>query len=161
MVRYIDAIDLPIPVEAAFDLLADFSRTVEWDPGVIAAQRLDDGEPRRGSRFRVIVSFLGRKLPLEYRITALERPSRVVLRGGNGSLVSIDEITLAPREGGTRVTYEARLELAGAAKLAEPLLQRLFQSVGRKAARGLRERASRGDLRKTRTAEAPSLRKSA
>lgn len=39
MARYVDAIDLPIPVEEAFDYLADFSRTAEWDPGVVEAHR--------------------------------------------------------------------------------------------------------------------------
>jgi hypothetical protein len=29
MARFVDAIDLPIPVEEAFDYLADFSRTAE------------------------------------------------------------------------------------------------------------------------------------
>ena len=54
MARYVDAIDLPIPLEQAFDYLADFSRTAEWDPGVVEAERLTPGPPRRGSRFRVV-----------------------------------------------------------------------------------------------------------
>jgi hypothetical protein len=33
--RYVDAIDLPVTREEAFDYLADFSRTAEWDPSVL------------------------------------------------------------------------------------------------------------------------------
>lgn len=140
MARYIDAIDLPVPIEDAFDYLADFSRTAEWDPGVREAKRITRGGVRLGSRFRVSVSFLGRRIPLEYRITEFERPSRLVLCGGDSSLRSIDEITFVSRPGGTRVTYEARLELSGIRRLADPFLDLLFQRIGRLAVRGLRER---------------------
>jgi hypothetical protein len=138
--RYVDAIDLPLSVEEAFDYLADFSRTAEWDPSVVEARRLTRGKVRLGSSFRVSVSFLGRRLPLEYRITEFQRPSRLVLSGGDASLRSIDEITFVPRPGGTRVTYEARLELRGIRRLADPILDVLFQRIGRLAVRGLRER---------------------
>lgn len=140
MARYVDAIDLPMSVEEAFDYLADFSRTAEWDPSVVEARRLTRGKVRLGASFRVVISFLGRRVPLEYRITEFERPSRLVLSGGDSSLRSIDEITFVPRSGGTRVTYEARLELTGIRRLADPILDVLFQRIGRLAVRGLRER---------------------
>jgi carbon monoxide dehydrogenase subunit G len=140
MARYVDAIDLPIPIAEAFDYLADFSRTPEWDPGVVEGKRLTRGKVRLGSRFQVSVSFLGRHIPLEYRLVEFERPSRLVLSGGDSSLRSIDEITFVSRPGGTRVTYEARLELAGIRRLADPFLDLLFQRMGRLAVRGLRER---------------------
>ena len=140
MARYVDAIDLPVPIEQAFDYLADFSHTAEWDPGVTSARRLTRGEPGIGSRFEVAVSFLGRRIPLEYEITELERPTRLVLSGGDASLHSVDEITFAPRPDGTRVTYEARVELSGLGQLAAPLFDLVFQRIGRSAARGLRER---------------------
>lgn len=140
MARYVDAIDLPIPIEEAFDYLADFSRTAEWDPGVVDARRITRGHVRLGSRFEVTVSVLGQRLPLEYRITDYERPTRLVLSGGDASIRSVDEITFASRPGGTRITYEARLELVGIRRLADPLLQLLFQRIGRLAVRGLRER---------------------
>ena len=150
MARYVDAIDLPIPIEAAFDSLADFSRTAEWDPGVYDARRLTRGNTRLGSRFEVTVSFLGRRIPLEYRITEFERPSRLVLTGGDSSLRSIDEITFVSRKGDTRVTYEARLELVGIRRLADPAVDLLFQRLGRLAVRGLRERLTDGSSQESR-----------
>ena len=50
MARYIDAIDVPLGIEDAFDYLADFSRTAEWDPGVASASLLTGGPPRLGVR---------------------------------------------------------------------------------------------------------------
>jgi len=150
MARYVDAIDLPVPIEQAFDYLADLSQTDEWDPGVDEAWRLTSGEIQLGSRFQVIVSFLGRRIPLEYEITEFERPTRLVLNGSDASLRSVDEITFVPRPGGTRVTYEARLELLGIRRLADPLLDLLFQRIGRRAVRGLRERLAASSSRETR-----------
>ena len=140
MARFVDAIDLPVSVEDAFAFLADFSRTAEWDPSVLHAERLTGGRVRKGSRFRVVVSLLGRQLPLEYEITEFDKPSRLVLVGGDETLRSVDEITFVARPHGTRVTYEAKLELRGLRKLADPALHVLFQLVGRLAVCGLRRR---------------------
>ena len=124
MARYVEAIDLPLAVEKSFQYLADFSNTAEWDPGVVEAEKLTKGKLRKGSRYRVVVSFLGRRSTLEYEIVELEPPTRVVLRGGDAWLTSIDEITFVPRGSGTRVTYEAKLELQGLARLADPAPRR-------------------------------------
>lgn len=147
MARYADAIDLPVSPREAFDYLADFSRTAEWDPSVVDARRLTPGEIRLGSSFEVIVSLLGRRVPLEYRITEFARPSRLVLSGGTPSLRSIDEIAFVPRSGGTRVTYEARLELPGILRLADPIVCLLLRRIGPQALRGLRERLARKNVR--------------
>jgi hypothetical protein len=142
MARFVDVIDLPLSPIAAFDYLAEFQHTAEWDPGVIEASALDPAGPLGpGSRFSVVASFFGRRVPLEYEITDFEPPHRVVLRGTNGSLVAIDTISFAPIPDGTRVTWEAVLEASGLARLADPLLHLLFQHTGRAAVRGLRERA--------------------
>lgn len=142
MARYVDAIDLDLSPEKAFDYLADFSTTAEWDPGVVAAERLTPGPIGVGTRFRVVVSFLGRTLEFEYEITEYERPRRLVLRGTSESVIATDEIGFLARGSGTRVSYEARLELTGLLRLADPVLQVLFQHIGRLAVRGLRERTA-------------------
>ena len=142
MARYVDAIDLPFSPIAAFDYLAGLHHTADWDPGVSEARRLDPERPLgRGSRFEVVARFLGRRVPMTYEITGYEPPHRLVLRGRAGGVLSIDTITFAPVPGGTRVTYEARLELAGLARVFDPVLDLLFQRIGARAARGLRERA--------------------
>jgi hypothetical protein len=142
MARFVDAIDLPLSPEAAFDLLADFSRLPEWDPGAVEARRLGSGPIARGSRFRVVSEFLGRRVPLTYEIVEYERPLRLVLRARDGVLTSLDEINFAARAGGTRVTYDARLALSGIAQLGDPLLQLAFGFLGRAAVRGLETRAA-------------------
>ena len=144
MARYVDVVDLALSVDEAFDLFAEFQRATEWDPGVVEATRLDDGGPPRvGSRFRLVTSFLGRRTTLEYRIVALERPTRVVLEAETDALRSYDVIDIVERDGLARVTYEAQLELRGLQRLADPLLDLAFQWIGRAAVRGLRRRFGR------------------
>jgi carbon monoxide dehydrogenase subunit G len=156
MARYVDAIDVPVPIEEAFDFLADFARTAEWDPGVSKAVRIGSGPIGAGSRFRVVISIFGRSIPIEYEIVTYERPARLVLEGRDQSFHSIDEIAFAVRGGGTRITYEARLELEGIRRVADPLLDLIFQRVGRLAARGLRERLAVKDRRKAPTPARPA-----
>ena len=108
MARYVDVIDLALPPRGAFDLLADFAGTPEWDPGVVRARRLDPGPIGCGSRFEVTVRFLGRELPLTYEIVTYEPPRRLVLRARSDSFESRDELHFTPRAGGTRVSYGRR-----------------------------------------------------
>jgi len=140
MARFLDVIDVSMPLTGAFEYLADFCHCADWDPGVIEARRVDSGPLGVGSRFALVVAFLGRRVPMQYTLEAHEPPHRILLRGTASGVESIDEITLVPRSDGTRITYDARVELAGVARLADPLLGLVFQRIGAAAARGLRER---------------------
>ena len=50
---------------------------------------------------------------------------------------SIDEITVREVAEGTELTYDAKLEPKGLAKLADPALGLLFKRLGDNAAKGL------------------------
>lgn len=138
MARFLETIDLPISCESAFDALADFSGSAAWDPSVVRAHRLGRGPIAPGARFRVVVSVLGVESALDYELVVAERPYRIVLRAQRGALTSLDEITLAPRGDGVRVTYDARLALTGPARVLDPLLNAWFQRSGARSAAGLR-----------------------
>jgi hypothetical protein len=151
MARYLDVIDVPVTPIEAFEYLADFAHCAQWDPGVVEAERLSKGEARQGSAFRVVTRFFGRRVELRYSILVHEPPHTLVLEACDGSVRSIDEISFTPRAGGTRITYDARLELRGWRRVFDPLLQCAFFDLGRRAARGLRKRLSkqvRGAIRK-------------
>ena len=96
MPHYRATIDAPVPVADAFDHLARFSSTQEWDPGVAEARDLTPDPVRLGSRFEVVAVVAGRRIPLVYEITAFDRPHQVRLRAENGSTVSEDTITFTP-----------------------------------------------------------------
>jgi carbon monoxide dehydrogenase subunit G len=146
MTKVQQTIHVRAPLEVAFDYVADFSTTAEWDPGVAEASRLDVGPSTQGSRFRVVADFNGRKLPLEYTITAFDRPRRVVLVGDGTTFHGVDEINFATAGGGTMVTFTADLQLKGPLRITEPFMKGRFEELGRKAVAGLqRELDRRGE----------------
>jgi carbon monoxide dehydrogenase subunit G len=123
-----------------FEYLADFANAREWDPGVVEGEKLTGGPLGPGSRFRLVARFLGRRVPLEYEITAFERARRVVFRAEQGAVRSTDEVRFVPAGVGTSVTYEADLRLKGRlGDLVDPLLGVAFRRIGDRAAAGLRE----------------------
>ena len=144
MAHYNASVDTSRPPDEMFAYLSDFSSTQEWDPGVIEAERLGDAPVREGTEFRLLASFLGRKIPLIYQIVEYDPPSAVTFRGESSTVVSLDRITFEPFEQGTRITYDADLALKGSLKLADPLLRVAFKRVGARALAGLRRTLEEG-----------------
>ena len=137
-----EEIEIAQPPEVAFDAVADFSSAQGWDPGVVSAERVEEGrgDPSGvGARYRLVVSFRGSRSEMTYVTTEYDRPTRVVLEGDGPRLTARDTIGFEPTAaGGTRIRYEADLRLKGVAKLAEPALKGAFSEMGRKALAGMR-----------------------
>lgn len=141
MIRLIRSVDVPRPGGEIFAYLSDFTTTKEWDPGTVDATRLDDGPVRVRSRFDVVARFRGKESTLRYVLTELDAGERVVLRGENQRLVSVDTIEVVPSgAGASRVTYVAEFTFKGLARLAEPFLRRAMTQLGEDAIRGMRDR---------------------
>lgn len=134
-----ETVDSTKSQQEAFDYLADFTSTAQWDPGVVRARKLTDGPVGVGTQFRVEANFMGRTTPLVYVVTAYEPPSRFVVSGENSTVTSLDEITVEKVGDGSRVTYDAELTLKGPAKLLDPLLGLAFGRIADKAIAGLRK----------------------
>ena len=137
-----------LPIDEAFAYLADFSHAAEWDPGVVAARRLDAGPIAPGSRFEIVSRFLGRNVELVYTAVQVDSPSRIVFEGAtDAGLRSIDTLTFEKTAAGTEITYDAQLVLPGWLYLADLPLHVTFQWIGREAIAGLeRELSRRADL---------------
>ena len=94
MATYRTQIDSPRDREEVFEYMATFSNASEWDPGVSGAEALSPSPPELGSVYRLRVRVAGRDVPFDYRVVALDRPTRVVLRAENSGIVSTDTITI-------------------------------------------------------------------
>ena len=137
MARYTTAIPSALAPADAFAYLADFSNTRHWDPSVSRAIREGEGPVGPGSGFAVVARFAGRNVPLSYAIVAYEPPRRVVLEARRG-FVARDTITVEEAAGGgSLVHYDAVLEFGGMGRLFDPLVQLVFDRVGRRAKAGL------------------------
>jgi carbon monoxide dehydrogenase subunit G len=138
MAQYLAHVDSPRPPAEVFDYVADLSTNAEWDPGTISAERISEQPVGLGAEFRLVVSFMGRKSPITYRIVEYDRPRTVTFRGENAAVVAVDRITVEPWAQGTRLTYTATLTPKGLAKLAAPLVAWSFRRLGDNALAGLR-----------------------
>jgi hypothetical protein len=141
--HFTTTIESRLPAAAAFAYMAGFDNAAEWDPSVVEARRLDSGDLRVGSAFHVVSTFAGRRVPLRYEITAFDPDHRVVLEAWSSTFGSVDTITVAPAGDGSRVTYDARLVFKGLSRLADPVMQLVFNRVGRKADASLRTQLNR------------------
>jgi hypothetical protein len=104
---------------------------------VSEARRTDEGPLGLGATFEVVARFARRDVPLTYTIITYEPPTRVVLEARR-KFVSRDTITVEAAEGGgSLVHYDAQLAFQQAARMAEPLMQRIFNRVGAHASAGL------------------------
>lgn len=157
MPRYVTRVVTDTGRDQAFSDLSHFDRAVEWDPSVVAGTMLTPEPVGLGSRFALCARLFGRTIPLEYEIIEFEPGVRVVLRAETPYVRSVDTITFESRPpesatddampGSTVVTYEARLEPKGVARVAGPLLALAFRHIGDRAAVGLRERLGSEVLR--------------
>jgi hypothetical protein len=142
MARYQATITSPHPPADTFGYLATFSNAAEWDPGVISAEQLDSGPVRPGTRFRLIVPFLRRRLALTYEVVTLVPGREVVLATTSPLLRATDRITVAADGDGATVSYEATVRLRGPLGLLDGLLRPGFRAVGDRAAAGLAQALS-------------------
>jgi len=137
MARYAATVYSQHPAPDTFSYLATFTNTADWDPGVISAEQLDGGPVRPGTRFRLVVPFLGRHLPLTYQVIKLVPGREVVLAARSRLLRATDRIVVDPAGDGATVSYQADVRLRGPLAVLDTLLRPGFRAVGQRAAAGL------------------------
>ncbi|HUC25252.1 MAG TPA: SRPBCC family protein [Streptosporangiaceae bacterium] len=142
MARYHAIIDSRRGAAETFGYLATFSNAAEWDPGVLAGEQLDPGPVQVGTRFRLLVSFAGRGLPLTYEVTRHIPDREVAVIAASRMLRSADRIAVTAAGDGATVSYHAEVQLRGPLRLLDPILSRGFRAVGDRAAAGLAQALS-------------------
>ena len=131
-------IETPLAIGDTFSFIANFDNAMHWDPGVASSRRLDPGPLRVGARYALGIRMRGRVTPMEYRVSALEPPYRVVLVGEGSGVSAVDDIRFQPSGTGTRIDYTADIRLTGLARLAQPFLGGAFEKIARDALEGMR-----------------------
>ena len=138
MARFVTTVESGATPEQAFDLIADFSNIMSWDPGIGSTKRLDDGPIDAGSRFRVESVFGPRRIPLEYEVLEWIAPNFAVLQAQSRDFTSYDIISVTKTPRGSAVTYDADLRLHGFRRIFDLPLLAAFQVIGRRAESGMR-----------------------
>ena len=93
MTRIHERIATTLPIEAAFDYVADFANSQQWDPGTTSSRRMDAGPVGVGARYALTVRMGGRVGPdgvphPRLRSAATGRPRRRRVRTSTPSTTS-------------------------------------------------------------------------
>jgi hypothetical protein len=139
MTRLHERLRTDLPIEAAFDFIADFANSHVWDPGTAWSRRGEpqDGPVSLGTAFELGVVMGKQVAPMTYRIMRFERPSRVVLVGSGSGVDAVDDIRFERAGDGTTIDYTADIRLSGVRGLIQPFLGGTFERIGRDAAAGM------------------------
>lgn len=115
--------------QTVIDYLKDFTHAEEWDPGTETCERLDSGPVAVGSTWHNVSKIAGVSTELTYELKELT-DDKVVFHGENETASTIDNISVKPHGTGSEITYEAEIEMKGAAKLATPAVKLVFEKIG-------------------------------
>ena len=137
MTRLHEEIETALPLDVAFPFVADFANSSRWDPGVKSSEAVDSGPLAVGARYKLMVRMGGRFAPMEYRVSALEPMSRVVLTGSGSGVSAVDEIRFERSGTGTHIDYTADIRLGGLLRLVQPFLGGSFRKVAKDALAGM------------------------
>jgi carbon monoxide dehydrogenase subunit G len=117
------------PPATVLDYLKDFSHAPQWDPGTQSCTRNGSGPIVPGSTWHNVSHIAGVTTELTYTLTTMT-DEVLVLVGTNDTATSTDTITVVPRGTGSEITYQAEIEMHGAAKLATPAVKLAFEKIG-------------------------------
>jgi len=117
-----DSVIIARPAAQVFAFVADHQNLPAWTVGVKQSQRLTDGPPASGSRYRVVGTVLGRTIQSSYQLTAFE-PGR----GFEGTMTSpmfgfSEQYRFEPDDQATRVPMTATAEPFGIFRLLAPIM---------------------------------------
>jgi len=132
-----ERIETKLGIDEAFAFVADFANSSRWDPGVATSVRQDEGPVRVGARYLLGVRIGGRVAPMEYEITTLDAPNRVVLKGRGSGVVAVDDIAFRATADGTVIEYLADIRLVGIGRLLAPFAGGAFRRIAENARNGM------------------------
>jgi hypothetical protein len=136
MARYHATVESRRSATETFGYLATFSNAAEWDPGALAGEQLDPGPAGAGSRFRLVVPFLGPRMSLTYEVIRCVPGREVLLAATSGALRSTDRIVVTDGEDRSVVSHEAEVRPRGPLQALDPVLRPGFRAVAERAAAG-------------------------
>lgn len=116
------------PPDVVVGYLKDFANAQQWDPGTRSCTRIDTGPVAEGAYWHNVSKIFGVTAELTYTLEELS-DDKLVFVGENKSSTSTDTITVDAADGGSKITYEAELEMHGAAKLLNPLMKLAFEKL--------------------------------
>jgi uncharacterized membrane protein len=122
--RIHEQIDIGAPPERVWAVVAeDVKNAPRWTTYLDRVDKLDDGPPGRGTRYRYHLDLPGTAVTLEVEQDVYQKPKKCAGRFIKGPLKGTWTYTYTQRkDGSTRLTYEMDYELTGLLRFAGGLL---------------------------------------
>lgn len=126
MAPIVSNIEVARPPDEVFAYVTDPSRFAEWQENVVGGRIEGDGPPTVGSTFTTTRRLGPRERTMKSRITELGPPRRWAMRGVDGPVRAIVDVTVEPLAGNarSRVTIALDFEGHGIGKALVPLVVR-------------------------------------
>ncbi|MGI8631885.1 MAG: SRPBCC family protein [Solirubrobacterales bacterium] len=124
MAPIVESIEIASPPEAVFAYLSHPENLARWQEGVVEARLVSDGPLGEGSLSEVTRHMGPRVRTLTVRYTRFDPPRGWALRGIDGPVRPLPQISIEPAEGGSRVTFELDFEGHGLGRLLRLLVRR-------------------------------------
>jgi uncharacterized membrane protein len=122
--RIREQVDIDAPPERVWAVVAeDVKNAPRWTTYLDRVDRLDEGAPGKGTRYRYHLDLPGTKVTLEVEQDVYQKPRKCAGRFIKGPLKGTWTYTYTQRkDGSTRLTYEMDYELTGLLRFAGGLL---------------------------------------
>jgi len=115
--------------DAVFPWLLDVDKVPRWVSGLRRYERADAGPLRIGSRIHEDLEVSGYALALELEVIRLDAPRRADLRFQGSGFRAVNEYTVSPQDGGSRVTWAIEGDATSfKARLIVPMVQSKLQA---------------------------------
>jgi Polyketide cyclase / dehydrase and lipid transport len=122
MARIEGEIVIGLPVDVAFDYVADQSNEPQYNPHMVRAEKITPGPVGKGTRFRSAVASMGRTAGMLIECTGYDRPR---LLESTTTMAHADisyTLTFEPSAGGTRMRWSGQVWPKGALRLLGPMI---------------------------------------
>lgn len=133
-----EVIEVQRPVHEAFNYVADFTTTAEWDATAQRAEKLTSGPVEVGTEFLVNCALPLGSVDLHYTVVHMEAPARLELQGSCSLFDVHDTIEFEALGDRTRITYTAEFVFGALLRPLVPAMEPGLQRMGKASVAGLR-----------------------
>lgn len=127
--RLHESIDIDAPAERVWAVVAeDVKNAPKWTTNLDQVEKLDDGPPGKGTRYRYHLDLPGgHQVTLEVEQTVYTKPKKCAGKFTHGPLKGTWVYTYTQKkDGSTRLVYEMDYEMGGLLRFAGGLLSRQY-----------------------------------
>ena len=132
------------PPERIFSVLADLGQTKQWMPAVQSIDNVTPGPVRVGTAWKETRKAGKRTMESTIQVALYRPPSQLGLQVDGKAMRGQMTFTLAPKEGGTEVRYEAQMSGKGLFRLMSGMMNRMMAEEDHDILDRLRGQIERG-----------------